>query len=1400
MRQLDSIDINAKLIKKFQKLSPDEHRIFQAMAMCARHVTQTELKNILQRLDWKDARGRALAGMVGKEWREKMARLKLLSIKQGRLQLEKELRLEPLRRLDLEGRYSEVFKAAERVVRTPSYTVYDMDVSREWIGLRNALFLRDEKEVLRVIGAGQDPWSLAHSDRIDDLVGMCLVPLNTEWLERLPDVVKFQAVGTYLSSGQAFLIDTRDVWDLAQRWFPAMAEKHAGPRHVLVAQHLARGETDQARELLRDDQSAVGLALIGWLLFLLGEYDEAGKVFDDALAAVKKGTRKRNVRIPGMPGVFQNLALLRRGRPEDLRLVRHQASLIEKEPHKDIFRYVFFLLAEFASVLLGEQKPDQFKQFLFSSPSFAGTHTTLFGCLAQLWTGAKPKPAVLGQLAELGVHAEHVGYRWYAEETRRILEATKSGKLLSVFPGSDGEISWKTLTFLFKPKEEWELALEALKNLGSVSTSGGGGKGAMVGEQRLTWRLYQAGKQFGMEPREQKLKANGTWTAGRPVALKKLRHSPESYPYLTEHDRRLCLAISEDTYSTYYGYYNKTEYSLSGDKAVLAAVGHPLIFLEDDPERPVEMVQGEPSLQVLDEEGGLRVRVDPPLPENGTVAIQQESRHRLRVVRFDGQHAKIASILGDKGVKVPAAAKEQVLESIAEVAPLLPVHSTISGLGQAESVPADSRPVLRLRPVGDGLLIDLFFRPVPGGPLLVRPGEGGKTLFTEVEGRQLCATRDDQAERDAVNTLLERCPNLGLTLGPTQGLDADWSWRLDDPESALETLLSLQEMGDSVVLEWPEGKQVRIAAESGVNRFKVGLSRKQDWFAMDGGLEMDDGTVMEMSRLLSLLESSPGRFVRLEEGDFLCLTRDLRKRLDALRAYGDGGKVHPLAAPVLDDVLDGMRVTSPKPWKDLLRRVREAADLRPEVPATLRAELREYQVEGFQWLVRLAHWGAGACLADDMGLGKTVQALALILTRAKQGPTLVLAPTSVCINWMEETARFAPSLQPVRFGPGERERMVEQAGPFDLIVCSYGLLQTEAELLAKVRWTTLVADEAQAIKNVVAKRSRAAMTLPADFKVITTGTPIENNLGELWNLFNFINPGLLGSLERFNRNFAVPIEQNRNSEARRRLKNLIRPFILRRLKSEVLAELPSRTEVVLPVELSPEEAAVYDALRRRALEKMAEPEDGQPGQQRIKILAEIMRLRRACCHPDLVMPGSGPQSGPGSAKLQAFGEILDDLLENRHQALVFSQFVDHLHLVRDYLDQRKIRYQYLDGSTPIKKRQKAVTAFQAGEGDLFLISLKAGGFGLNLTAADYVIHLDPWWNPAVEDQASDRAHRIGQQRPVTIYRLVTKGTIEEKILDLHRHKRDLATSLLEGTDSGIKLSVEEMLDLIRGGE
>ena len=344
------------------------------------------------------------------------------------------------------------------------------------------------------------------------------------------------------------------------------------------------------------------------------------------------------------------------------------------------------------------------------------------------------------------------------------------------------------------------------------------------------------------------------------------------------------------------------------------------------------------------------------------------------------------------------------------------------------------------------------------------------------------------------------------------------------------------------------------------------------------------------------------------------------------------------------------------------------------------------------------------------------------------------------------------------------------------------------------KFATIILDEAQAVKNRATKRSKTVMNLQAGFRLITTGTPIENHLGELWNLFNFLNPGLLGNHDFFNAKFALPIEKNKDDNARKTLQRLIKPFILRRRKNQVLDDLPAKTEIVLTVEMSAEERAFYESVRRDALARI-EAQDGEIKDKRFRILAELTRLRLACCHPKLV----NENIPLGSSKLDLFGETLDELLENKHKALVFSQFVKHLSIVEKYLTNKGIAYHYLDGSTPPHIRQERIDAFQRGSGEVFLISLKAGGTGLNLTAADYVIHLDPWWNPAVEDQATDRVHRIGQQRPVTVYRLVTENTVEEKILKLHDTKRDLADSLLDGADSSGKLSADDLLALLAQG-
>lgn len=452
------------------------------------------------------------------------------------------------------------------------------------------------------------------------------------------------------------------------------------------------------------------------------------------------------------------------------------------------------------------------------------------------------------------------------------------------------------------------------------------------------------------------------------------------------------------------------------------------------------------------------------------------------------------------------------------------------------------------------------------------------------------------------------------------------------------------------------------------------------WFKASGCLKLDNDLVLDLEQLMELLSKSTGRFLPLDENTFITLTKSLKNSLDELKAYsashGNGVRIPPLAVPAMEDLIDlAGHLESDKAWKDHCKKLKQS--ISPKLPGTLQASLRDYQKTGFEWLAQLIHWEVGGCLADDMGIGKTVQALSAILLVADQGPVLVVAPLSVMSNWQEECQRFAPTLHPKIFGPGDRDLFLDTLGPFDLVIASYGLLQTEADKLAAIDWQTIVLDEAQAIKNMKTKRSKAAMKLNARFRLITTGTPVENHLDELWTLFNFINPGLLGSFKRFREQFVLPIERDNDKEALRRLRRLVRPFILRRLKTDVLTELPEKTEITLYVEMNPEEAALYEAQRLKSLENIEISSD-TAGARHLRILAELTRLRRLCCNPALILPEANIES----SKLKVFADTVNELLANQHKALVFSQFVGHLEILKAYLDKQKICYQYLDGTTP----------------------------------------------------------------------------------------------------------------------
>ncbi|MBN2706760.1 MAG: ATP-dependent helicase [Deltaproteobacteria bacterium] len=942
-----------------------------------------------------------------------------------------------------------------------------------------------------------------------------------------------------------------------------------------------------------------------------------------------------------------------------------------------------------------------------------------------------------------------------------------------------------SLVNYFASRPRWEKIITTLERLSNKNAAG---NRPAAGNQRLIWLFeYVHGCHFAnLSPRVQKSNKSGSWTKGRAASLKTLYHEGDQLDFLTSQDRSVITAIKE---RHHYPYEN--EYELDIDRALRLLIGHPLIFLDYNPDIQVELVPGKPEISIERiPDNGIEVNIYPQVDFNTPpIMVVEETPTRYQVIENNETLEQLYDIIGD-GIELPPEAEKPFLENISRLADQVTVHSDSTCELDIREVAGDPRPHVHLLPFREGLMVEFRVQPLTDGEHSFSPGEGGAKVMGRIADEQVIARRDLEAERLNTDRVIKGCPTL------TANDNLNLEWRIDDPVTALEILLELQSLKDQqdFFLKWPQGEKIKVHREFSGRDFKLDIRSEKDWFKAEGALRVNETLTLNLRQLLEAMSQARGRFLPLDDHCFIALSKRLKQQIqemaDVSETRGDGLRLAPLTRLAFDDFENEFAdFSADQAWRDLGKRL--DGTIEPRLPSTLQACLRDYQVEGFNWLAQLSHWQVGACLADDMGLGKTLQALAVILTRAARGPSLVVAPLSVIANWEEECRRFAPTLNPVVFGAGDRREMLENLGSYDLLIVSYGLLQIEAENFAAVKWQTAILDEAQAIKNFNTKRTQAAMKIRAEFKMITTGTPVENHLGELWTLFNFINPGLLGGQKWFQRNFVLPSEKNQSQEKYRSLKKLIRPFILRRLKSDVLQELPSKTEITLKVEMSPEEASLYEAQRLNSLARLADENALTP--KHLQVLVEIMKLRRLCCNPRLLLPESGI---PGS-KLKVFAETVDELRQNNHKALVFSQFVDHLSLIREYLDEAGISYQYLDGSTPAKKRRESIDAFQNGDGDLFLISLKAGGSGLNLTAADYVIHMDPWWNPAVENQASDRAHRIGQTRPVTVYRIIAKNTIEEQIVDLHQRKRELAEQILDGSDATGKLDAEELLNLLK---
>jgi SNF2 family DNA or RNA helicase len=617
-----------------------------------------------------------------------------------------------------------------------------------------------------------------------------------------------------------------------------------------------------------------------------------------------------------------------------------------------------------------------------------------------------------------------------------------------------------------------------------------------------------------------------------------------------------------------------------------------------------------------------------------------------------------------------------------------------------------------------------------------------------------------------------------------------------------EALPHLSEMADVFYSEIFNKKPVQM-----MPRVTVGVSVNADHL-----LEVSFANQnFDFDELIELLGSYrlKRRYHRLKDGTFVSLgEQQLGALADFVESAGirkgeDGKAIVPLAKAMYIDALaqedEGLRLERSHEFKTLVREIKNPGDVDVTVPEELRGVLRDYQVTGFAWLSTLAAYGLGGILADDMGLGKTLEVIAFLLAHREEQapPALVVTPTSLMYNWIDEIERFAPDLKAdaIAGTKKEREAKLQADGNLDVVITTYNMLKRDIDLYAKQTFRYCFLDEAQHIKNPTTQNARAVKCLKTGGYFALTGTPIENTLTELWSIFDFLMPGYLATHKMFKQRFEVPIVRAQDAHALKNLSRHIKPFILRRMKKDVLTELPDKVESKMVNEMTPKQAKVYAAYFVQGQKEFREELKAHGfDASHIKILAILTRLRQIACDPSLFLE----DYDGGSGKLDMLEEVVQEATAGGHRLLIFSQFTTMLHHIGERLEGLDMEYEYLDGQTPALERIRLVKEFNAGSTPVFLISLKAGGTGLNLTGADMVVHYDPWWNPAVEDQATDRAYRIGQRNNVQVLKFITKDTIEEKIFALQERKKALIDQMIRpGENFLTKLTETEIMELFR---
>jgi hypothetical protein len=840
-------------------------------------------------------------------------------------------------------------------------------------------------------------------------VHICGEPFHPGFMALLHPEMQEVVTATLLQNSMLALHNAQPIVAYAQALFKSKAPgTHYAVFIAMYAEHaLLSGQFKQVEDLLVNRLEGSCVAVHSAVELLRGDLDVAIDGFEAALKAFRATSAKRTSVYSGLVGFLHMLALLRS--PNEKHRKKASTYLDIAVRDYDGYHPVFEHLRHLQQVLAAQAQTVVGSEFNSNDAPLS----QLFLSLVDEWLGVPLSELKFLLLKALHLKSAACGLNFITAQTAELLGRQKSrvsaqecaeylqqAETLRRQQGCVNLLDW------FEKQEPWQRQLAALAQLSpgakdSASTSA-------PAQARLIWEIQIGARYITLYPREQKRKGQAAWTGGRAVALKRLCESPQEFDYLSPQDRLVCGCIRK----VRSGYYGGVDYELDGRQAIVHLINHPLVFLVESLGVRVEILRGVPELEIKKVDAHtLRLRLEPEInADSAPVLTTQETPTRLRVIEVTEEHRRIGSILGES-LSVPVRAKEQVLDAIRAISSLITIQSDLEVLpSNVPQVEADARLHVHLMPLGQGLKASLRVRPFKDAGPYYPPGAGSESVIAEIAGQPLQARRHLAQELQAAHKLQTTCQVWRDT--PEEHGER----LIEDPQDCLELLLQLQALADTVVLAWPEGEKFKVSRELGGSRFSMAIKRQQDWFSVTGELQVDDDKVLDLQRLLELTAAGHGRFIHLGDNQFLALTDTFRRRLDELRAYseqrGKDLRIHPLAAAALQDLADEAgKLKADKFWKEHLAKLSELGTLQPVLPSTLQADLRDYQFSGFEWLDRLAHWGVGACLADDMGLGKTLQALALLLSRAPQGPALVVAPTSVCMNWLGEGGAFCPHAQ-----------------------------------------------------------------------------------------------------------------------------------------------------------------------------------------------------------------------------------------------------------------------------------------------------------------------------------------------------------------------------------------------------